>query len=115
MSSPVDVDNLEMLKELIGDDLKDILGAFISTAPDLVTKMDNALFDKDGEELRMHAHSMKGSAANIGATELSSLSANLEELAKNGNMDSEANGIFNQVKTENANVMTFLNNYIQQF
>ena len=38
-------------------------------------------------ELEHHAHSLKGAASNIGATELSRLAAELEEMARLGKAD----------------------------
>ena len=38
-------------------------------------------------ELEHHAHSLKGAASNIGATELSRLAAELEEMARIGKSD----------------------------
>ena len=42
------------------------------------------LADANIIELEHHAHSLKGAASNIGATELSRLAAELESLAKSG-------------------------------
>ncbi len=42
------------------------------------------LHDANADELEHHAHSLKGAASNIGATELSRLAAELERLAKSG-------------------------------
>ncbi|MEP1142194.1 MAG: PAS domain S-box protein [Henriciella sp.] len=43
------------------------------------------LKEANANELEHHAHSLKGSASNIGATELSRLAAELEAIAKSGN------------------------------
>ena len=115
MNTSVDIDNLNMLKELIGKDLKEILDAYISTAPNLVNQIEDALISQDVDNLRLHAHSLKGSSANIGANTLSSLSASLEQFAKEGQLGSPAVQAFSKSKDENSAVMDFLNTYIQQF
>ena len=115
MNTSVDIDNLNMLKELIGKDLKEILDAYISTAPNLVNQIEDALISQDVDNLRLHAHSLKGSSANIGANTLSSFSASLEQFAKDGQAGSEAVQMFTKIKNENNTVLDFLNNYIQQF
>ncbi|MEO0608666.1 MAG: PAS domain S-box protein, partial [Pseudomonadota bacterium] len=43
------------------------------------------LSESNSHEIEHHAHSLKGAASNIGATELSRLAAELERLAKSGN------------------------------
>jgi PAS domain S-box-containing protein len=42
------------------------------------------LKESEANEMEHHAHSLKGAAANIGATELSRLAAELEEMARDG-------------------------------
>lgn len=42
------------------------------------------LKDSEPNEIEHHAHSLKGAASNIGATELSRLAAELEEMARIG-------------------------------
>ncbi len=114
MSNPVDTDNLDMLKELIGDDLKEILQAYLDSAPDSVIKMDNALHAGDADQLRLHSHSLKGSSANIGAGPLSQICAQLEDMAKNNDISAQSNTLFQNIKNENTQVMQLLQNYIQQ-
>ena len=114
MSTPVDVDNLNMLKELIGDDLKEILNAYLSTAPGLLNQIENAILSKNSEDLRLHAHSLKGSSANIGAHPLSQVSATLEQMGKDNDIGPQAEQTFNQIKNENTAVVAFLNSYMEQ-
>lgn len=113
MSNPVDVDNLNMLKELIGDDLKEILDAYLQTAPDNIYKLEQAINNKDAEQVRMQAHSLKGSSANIGAHDLSALCSELEQLAKNNTLNN-ATDLLAKIKTENVAVVAFLKNYMEQ-
>lgn len=114
MSTPVDTDNLNMLKELIGDDLKEILQAYLDSAPDLIGNIDHALSTTNQEQLRLHSHSLKGSSANIGAHNLSSYCAKLEQLAKNNDIGAEATSIFSTIKQENTIVEQFLQNFMNQ-
>ena len=59
---------------------------FAADLPDLVAAMREALADADAETLRIHAHSLKGSAANMGASELSKRAASIEQRAAAGNL-----------------------------
>jgi len=115
MSMPVDKDNLEMLRELIGEDLKEILQAYLDSAPDLLIKIEQALQNNDAATLQLNAHSLKGSSANIGATTLPSVCAELEQMAKNNDLSTKANSLFMDIKSSNEQVSQFLQTYMQQF
>lgn len=114
MSHPVDTANLEMLKEVIGDDLKDILESFIQIAPDTLNHIRQAVESSNAEDLRLHAHTLKGSAANIGAIQLPALCLVMENKAKENNLvDLETD--LAAVESENSAVLAFLQDYISQF
>lgn len=102
-----------MLKELIGDDLKEILQAYLQSAPENLTKLEQAIHHNDAEQVRMQAHSLKGSSANIGAHNLSTQCAQLEMLGKNNEL-TDSPALLATIRNENNNVTQFLNNYMQQ-
>lgn len=58
-------------------------------------------------ELEHHAHSLKGAASNIGATELSRLAAELEQKAKSGS-SAQIETLIASIETESAAVQTAL-------
>lgn len=111
----VDASNLEMLKEIIGDDLKEILEAFQMTLPQLLTSIENGISDQDASAVQLHSHTLKGSSANIGANDLSALSAKLEQLAKTGEITAEYTTILSEIKTESVEVDTFVRNFMNSF
>lgn len=83
MATPVlDHDNLAMLKDLIGDDLKAILESFNQQTQSLVEQIETAIANKDGDTLTHQAHTLKGSAANVGAHPLSEQAYRLETAGK---------------------------------
>ncbi|MEM9571313.1 MAG: PAS domain S-box protein [Pseudomonadota bacterium] len=61
----------------------------------------------NANELEHHAHSLKGAASNIGATELSRLAAELEQIAASGNADRITTLIAN-IETEASAVQSTL-------
>ena len=65
------------------------------------------LKESNSNELEHHAHSLKGAASNIGATELSRLAAELEQMAASGNADRIAALIAN-IETEASAVQSTL-------
>ena len=87
MRQVIDYDNLNMLKSVIGDDLKPILTSFLEITPDLITHVKQAITDQDASALQHHAHTLKGSAANIGAIELPAISLKLETMGKTAQLD----------------------------
>ena len=58
--------------------LAELIDSFEEYFPELMKDISKALAEYDGETLRAKAHSIKGSAANLGALELSALAAELE-------------------------------------
>lgn len=115
MTTPVDTDNLDMLKEIIGDELKEILQVYLESSPDLVNGISQALQSESMEDLRIHSHTLKGSSANIGANQLAEYSAQMEEMAKNQSITGESHTLFVTIQSEIATVSDFLHEYIAQF
>ncbi|WP_127469997.1 Hpt domain-containing protein [Thiomicrorhabdus aquaedulcis] len=115
MATPVDVSNLEMLKEVIGDDLKDILQSYLETTPDLIQKISTAITMENAANLQLHAHTLKGSSANIGAVQLPVTCQQLEKLAKEGTINAQSKELFAQINIENREVNQFLSSYINTF
>jgi signal transduction histidine kinase/CheY-like chemotaxis protein len=78
------------LTALTGDDLSpsdrelvvDLLDAFRQGTATAIERMAHGLARADADAVRAAAHSLKGSAANIGATSLSALAGDLEARAK---------------------------------
>jgi two-component system, sensor histidine kinase and response regulator len=81
------------------DPLKELIDLFLRDARPRLQKMEAALVDKDSAKLAAAAHSLKGSASNLGARRLSSLCATLENQAKSGDLPEAAN-ILLDVKSE---------------
>jgi signal transduction histidine kinase/DNA-binding response OmpR family regulator len=81
------------------DPLKELIDLFLRDARPRLQKMDAALTDKDSAKLAAAAHSLKGSASNLGARRLSSLCATLENHAKSGDLPEAANLLLD-VKSE---------------
>lgn len=111
MSQILDYDNLNMLKEVIGDDLKAILESFNEITPQVIDQLAQAIKQQDAAEVRHHAHTLKGSAANIGAIELPALCYELENMGRAGELEG-AEAIFSQIQTSYTNLSSAVNDYI---
>lgn len=99
----IDPTALEELRQLEGADgagvLAELLALFrAETAPLLVTLRDAAAHS-DPDAMRRAAHSLKGSSANLGARRLAELSARLEALGRQGEVE-RAGSAIDQVEAE---------------
>lgn len=110
----VDISNLDMLKEIIGDELKEVLYVYLESTPETVLKLEQAVASKTLATVQSQAHSLKGSSANIGANDLSMLSAELEQKAKNNDAQN-IDALLTQIKAESQSVEQALKDYINTF
>ena len=70
------------------DPLAEVADLFLQDSPPRLSKIKQHCADQDALMLERVAHSLKGSAGNLGARRLASLCADLEKLAKTGNLAS---------------------------
>jgi CheY-like chemotaxis protein/HPt (histidine-containing phosphotransfer) domain-containing protein len=77
------------------DPLRELVDLFLKDARPRVQKLALTLTAKDWATLASTAHTLKGSANNLGAKRLASLLANLEIQAKSGNVSDSANILLN--------------------
>jgi len=83
--------NKKELSERFGQDeelIEIVLDSFLSEAPQLLEKLENAINKNEIEEIRSNAHALKGSAANVNADLLKLAALELETEAKTGQSDS---------------------------
>jgi len=111
----VDATNLEMLKEVIGDDLKEILDAYQATLPELLKQIESGIQSKDAAAVQLHSHTLKGSSANIGANDLADICFILETEAKKGEVTDQFPEVFERIKAESLVVEDFVTNFLQSF
>ena len=78
------LDRLEGSQELLAE----LIDLFLGEAPQLIDAMRNGLEKGDMQELSRSAHSMKGAASNFMACGTANAAAQLENDAKNGDVES---------------------------
>ncbi len=85
-NGPIDFD--DALDRFDGDRefLDELLGDFQSQAIDILNAIRSAIDSRDAEALRYQAHTLKGAAANLGATALSAAAFELEKIGKAGSV-----------------------------
>ena len=97
-SAPIDQSVLDVIREMEDEDdpdmLAEILGLYLDKAPGLLTTMQAAIANMDTESLRVAAHTLKSSSANVGARVLSDMCRELEEMGRNSSLDNAATRLF---------------------
>ena len=95
----IDLDTLNELKEIMGDDFDELISTFISDGKIQIDNLKHAIDSSSAFEVRRIAHTLKGSCANLGAHTMSEI-CNILELNATDNMPGEANELFEKIKTE---------------
>ena len=78
----IDPEVLEDLRELLGDEVDRLIDVFLEDTPRLLASLENAVDGPDYAALREAAHSLKSSAANLGAMSLSAAARRIESGAR---------------------------------
>jgi HPt (histidine-containing phosphotransfer) domain-containing protein len=94
---------------ICGDEyiVKEICAAFLEDGPNTIKSISDAIQAGSSEEIRLYAHKLKGSSANIGAKALSEKSHRLECAAGEEQL-AEASPMFAEIKGEFEKVVSFL-------
>ena len=85
--SPLDEMVFDKLREILGPALLQTVTPFLEDTPVYLSQMENGLAAGDADMLRATAHSIKGSAGNLGATMLAHLAKEAEEHAIEHRLD----------------------------
>lgn len=88
---PIDPEAIENLRALNPDDddafLKDIIGIFLEDTPERIAELKQCLTAYDQPRFTRAAHSIKGSASNLGATQVRAVAEKLEHQSRNSGLD----------------------------
>lgn len=87
-ASLLDEEHLAQLREVLEDEFRDMLSAYLLDARSKREIIVLAAAARDGSRLREAAHNMKGSARNMGANALAERARSLELLADRGDWGS---------------------------
>jgi signal transduction histidine kinase/DNA-binding response OmpR family regulator len=94
-ASPIDQSALDVIRGLEDEDapdiLSDIVGIYLDQSPQLLDTVAAAIVNQDAEALRVAAHTLKSSSANLGAIALAQSLSELEEMGRAGHMGNAQN------------------------
>jgi HPt (histidine-containing phosphotransfer) domain-containing protein len=101
--TPIDPEAIENLRALNPDDddsfLKDIIGIFLEDTPQRIAELKECLASYDQPKFTRAAHSIKGSASNLGARQLRSVAEQLEHQSRNSGL-SGLDGLLSKLESE---------------
>jgi len=98
----IDAEIFQDLKNMVGDDaelLAEFIDCYLEDAPQRLMAIYQAIDNKDAEELRSIAHSLKSLSVTIGAMPFAQLCQELEALGRSGNTVS-ASTLVSKLETE---------------
>lgn len=81
-----------------------LIDSFISESNGAITKLQDAIQEKDYDAIRQHAHFIKGSAGNLKFDEIYEMSKEIEKEATNANAGFDYDGYFEAVKEAMATI-----------
>ncbi len=112
-SSPLDIDKLTALYKGNQSDVHEVLTLFVECMQENMKQLQQAILQGDTEEdVRFYAHRIRGSAAEIGASNLSKISASMEEFCLS-NQTEEAAKLFPEISSEVAKVESAITAYFK--
>jgi HPt (histidine-containing phosphotransfer) domain-containing protein len=77
----------DSLQEIVKNNPRELLELFIQDSPQLLQALGNAVTSGDRLELRSAAHALKGAVSNFGARHPQALAAELEKVARTGDLE----------------------------
>ncbi|MFW2176413.1 MULTISPECIES: Hpt domain-containing protein [unclassified Moraxella] len=97
--SHISIPQFEELKELLEDDFVDLITTYMQDSEKRLTEMQTA-FDTDDNRLGYEAsHSLKGASSNLGATNLTEMCYQLQEICR-GNQIKKHQQLIDEIVTE---------------
>ncbi|MCR8921661.1 Hpt domain-containing protein [Dasania sp. GY-MA-18] len=95
----LDMESLETLREVMGAEFTHLVETFITDSDMRVTSIAETVNAADADAIRRAAHSLKGSASNMGALSLADLCRRLESMGAESKLE-ETHDLLEQVRKE---------------
>jgi len=109
MGNVVSIEELEQLKEIMEDEFDMLISLFVEDSAKLVNDIKNTYQAKDFEALRIAAHTLKGSSANMCAVGLADVCKDIEDKAKDS-IEGGLDELVNDVASVHSEVVEVLQN-----
>ncbi len=76
-----------------------LIGSFLEESVSILEKLENAIASKEFAEVKLHAHSIKGSAGNLKFHEIYEMAKDMELAAASGDDTFDYRSYFNAIET----------------
>ncbi len=80
---PINIAQFEELRDLLEEDFNDLIQTYINDSEIRLSELENAYTNNDNRLGFEAAHSLKGASSNLGASTLSELCYQLQEVCRN--------------------------------
>lgn len=109
MASRLDPQILSSIRSLEAEGtpglLKQLIQLFYESSADFMARLKAGLSNRNSEQLRSVAHSLKSSAAGLGARDLASLCQKLENHSTASTVDQQSSELISQIEIELQSVL----------
>lgn len=84
-----------LVERLDGDEeiAREVAVAFVESSRELMQELDSAIGAGQADAVRLHAHSIKGAAANIGADRVAEIAGMIEDAGRDGEIEAAAQAL----------------------
>ncbi|MCK9468545.1 MAG: EAL domain-containing protein [Porticoccaceae bacterium] len=107
-----DLTTLQQLQGAVGEVFASVINAFIEDLPSYLASLRTAIANNDSQQVYELAHTVKGSAASVGAQVVAGLSQTLEEMGKNRDLRG-AEALFSGLEMAATKVSSDLRDYLR--
>lgn len=99
MSQHINQDQFDELKDLLEDDFVDLITNYITDSEKRIAEMQSAFDNNDNRLGFESAHSLKGASSNLGATHLTDMCYQLQEICRGGQIHKHQQ-LIDEIKAE---------------
>ncbi|WP_315040898.1 Hpt domain-containing protein [Faucicola mancuniensis] len=86
MSEHINQEQFQELKDLLEDDFIDLINTYVADSEKRIIEMQTAFDNEDNRMGFESAHSLKGASSNLGATNLTEMCYQLQEICREGQL-----------------------------
>jgi len=98
-ANSIDYSKLDTMRELLDDDFESLIHAFLNSATSIIESLPTAIANQDIQAAERLTHSLKSASANVGATTLSAMACDAENIIRDQGINN-AKSFISQIESE---------------
>ncbi|MFV2059076.1 MAG: CHASE domain-containing protein [Gammaproteobacteria bacterium] len=111
--SIIDMQKIQQLTDLMGEAMVALVNSYVTSSEDKISQLQQAFDSRDSSEVYQLAHGLKGASGNLGANQVMELSDKIEQLAKQGQLNT-IGGIIDELLLSFSKTRQELNKIIEK-